>query len=89
MRKAGKVIIYFIPPFLPAMDDLKKMKVIEKWDEFIESFHPNYWTCLHGVPFRWQNGQKVWMHLLVLITTPDPMDIPKNFAWVRVSSIVD
>jgi hypothetical protein len=89
MRKAGKIIIYFSPPFVPALEDLKKQKVIEKWDEFIAHFHPSYWSCLHGVPFRWQNGQKVWMHLLVLITTPEIDDIPRHFAWVRVSSIVD
>jgi hypothetical protein len=29
------------------------------------------------------------MHLLVLITTPEIDDIPRHFAWARVSSIVD
>ena len=29
------------------------------------------------------------MHLLVLITTPEMDDIPRHYAWVRVSSIVD
>ncbi len=70
------------------MSDLKDIKVVEDWETFTKMFDRNFWACLHGVPFRWQNNQKVWMHLLVLITSPEERDVARYFAWVRVSSIV-
>jgi hypothetical protein len=66
---------------------MQNIRVVEDWEKFTETFDRNFWTIVHGFPFRWQSNQKVWMNLLVLMTSPEPMDVPRKFAWVRVSSI--
>ena len=63
--------------------------VIETWEAFQKKFKNVKWACCSKTPFRWQNGQKVWMHLLVLFMEPKMQDLPRPIAWVRVSSIID
>jgi hypothetical protein len=88
MEEAGRKVIKFSIPKEFSKEQLDEYLVIDNWKNFERKFKKGKWACCSNTSFRWQNNQKVWMHL-VLMMEPEMRDIPRPIAWVRVSSIVD
>jgi len=89
MEKAHGERISVNIPYINFNGAVDNAKVIETWDSFKKTFKTPHWGCSSKTPFRWQHGQKVWLHLMVLFVGNSLNDIPREMGWVRVSSIVD
>lgn len=71
MLKANKKEIGLVWKDKPPLCELSLLRVVETWDSFCKTFENNYWACVEGVPFKWQNNNKVWKHLLVFMASPE------------------